>query len=549
MVRFVTVFIFIALFIISTEGPEYAQDPGPQPSPLTVTPQTEQIPQPIPAQPPQAAPVPPPAIRSPLTPNRNDVSFNFDDADVYEVIQTVFGDILRVNYMVDARVKGRVTFRTVTPVPREDVLPLMGMLLKLNGAGFVKEKELYKILPLADIPGTTPRVFVYPLQNAKAKHVAATLQSIFSGAGGPSASPGRFIPEAPPAAGHQQSPQAQAASSGTPAGGSLGSGAMFSAETKVFADETTNSLVILATNDDYPFIEETIKKLDTAPRQVMIEVLIAEVTLTKDFQFGLEWVISNHMSLQPFSKTINLNGPIGMNSNLLPSAASLASGLPGFSYAATDMAGNVKALLNTLASDNKVTVLASPHILAADNLEAKIQIGNEVPIATSQMTNVASSTTTGSILSTIQYKDVGTILKVKPQINESGVVSMEVSQEVSDYSPSSVLGTTQYIFSKREATTNVVAQNGQTIVIGGLIQDNRTKSLSGVPFLSSIPVLGHLFSSTDDSTTKTEIIVLLTPHVIKNQEEAGNVTSEYLNRLKTTKDTNLNDFIKKDEQK
>jgi len=414
----------------------------------------------------------------------------------------------------------------------------------LDGAGFYEEKGLYKILPIADIPGTTPRVFVYPLQNAKAKHVSAVLQSIFGG-GGQQAGPGRFIPEAQSTPQNARTPAGAAKTEAT--GFSPGSGAIISPDTKVFPDETTNSLVVLATNDDWPIIEETINKLDTPPRQVMIEVLIAEVTLTKDFQFGLEWVISNSLHLKPFNRTVNINGPIGVNSNIL-SSTSLSSGLPGFSYAATDIAGNVKALLNTLASENKVTALASPHIIAEDNLEAQIQIGNEVPIATSQLSAVATGTS-NSILSTIQYKDVGVILKVKPQINESGVVGMEVSQEVSDYATDNVLGTTQYIFTKRSATTNVVAQDGETIVIGGLIQDNRTKTRTGVPILSSIPLLGHLFSSSDNSSTKTEIIVLLTPHVIKNQKDAGSVTSEYLKRLKTTKDTNLNDYIKKNEQK
>jgi len=125
-----------------------------------------------------------------------------------------------------------------------------------------------------------------------------------------------------------------------------------------------------------------------------------------------------------------------------------------------------------------------------------------------------------------------------------------VTQEVSDYSTQTVLGTTQYVFSKREAATNLVAKDGQTIVIGGLIQDNRTKTMTGVPLLSSIPILGYLFGSTDDTTTKTEIIVLLTPHVIKDQQEASNVTNDYLNRLKgDTKDLPIDKFLKSDQEK
>ena len=554
MIQLIFVVLSAAVVITSAEPPCAQEMKNQQPA------ITAPIAQPV--NPDQAPPLTPPvqpfyqsppAKVSPGAPStgqqatgKADVSFNFDDAELFDVIQTIFGDILKVNYMIDPKVKGRVNFRTVTPVKKEEVLPLMGVLLKMNGAGFVDDNGLYRILPSNEIPGTTPQVFVYPLQNTKAKHVATLLQSIFAGAAAPSA-PGRFIPEAP-AAGTGAAPAASTTAPKTEGTAfAAGTGALVSKDTKVTADEITNSLVILASPDDYRFIEATIKKLDTPPRQVMIEVLIAEVTLTKDFQFGLEWVLSNttQLKIKPFSKPIDLNGQTGQNSNLL-NAVPLSSGYSGFSYAATDAAGNVKALLNTLASDDLVTVLASPHILAADNLEAKIDIGSQVPIATSNMTSVAAGTS-GNIISTIQYQDVGTILKVKPQINESGVVAMEVSQEVSTYSTQNVLGTAQFVFTKREAQTNLVANDGQTIVIGGLIQDNKETNTTGIPYLMNIPVLGYLFGSKNITRTKTEIIVLLTPHVIRNQQEAGRVTTDYLNRLKVdTKDMKLNEFIKTD---
>ncbi len=550
LIQLVIGILFSVVAITSAGIPSRAEETTTQGSQIAAAAQTQPVFQPQPREQlplPRVAPVAPSAGR-PGAEKKADVSFNFDDADIFDVIQTVFGDILKVNYMIDPKVRGRVNFRTVTPVTRDEVLPLIGVLLKMNGAGFVEDKGLYRIAPINEIPGTTPQVFVYPLQNTKAKHIASLLQSIFSGAAGPAA-PGRFIPEAPAgpgAAGHPQPASTTAPATGGSAGFTAGTDGLVSKETKVYADEITNSLVVLATPDDYKFIEETIKKLDTPPRQVMIEVLIAEVTLTKDFQFGLEWVLSNTTSIKtkPFSRPIDVNGQIGQNSNLL-NATPLSAGYPGFSYAATDVAGNVKALLNTMASNDLVTILASPHIIAADNLEAKIQIGSQVPIATSQMTNVTASTTSGSVLSTIQYQDVGTILKVKPQINESGIVGLEVSQEVTEANTQTVLGTQQFVFTKRAAQTNVVVNDGQTIVIGGLIQDNKETNVSGIPYLMDIPILGYLFGSRNITRTKTEIIVLLTPHVIKNQQEAGKVTTDYLDRLKgDTKDMKLNEFIK-----
>ena len=548
----VSIVFFILIFLSAPPLPLLAQPPElsvppAQPQPEAEPPVQQQPPQPAQPSPevqtpaqqprfqPKTSPTPrtaPPKARA--TVKKGEVSFNFDDADVYEVIQTVFGEVMKLNYMIDPRVKGRVNFRTVAPVPRDEVLPIMDMLLRLNGAGFVEENDIYKILPLNEIPGATPNIFVYPLQNSKAAHIATLLQSILSGT----------IP--PPLQAAPQRASGGASRTG-PVSAAAGTGFLVAPETRVLADEITNSLIVLATPTDYGFIEETVRKLDTVPRQVMIEVLIAEVTLNDQLQFGLEWLISTDAKLQtkPFTKDITLNGLVGQNSDLL--AVDPTKGLPGFSYLVTDAAGKVKALLQTLASESKLNVLASPHIIAADNREARIQIGDQVPIATSQSTAVGTS---NSILTTIQYKDTGTILRVKPQINESGLVALEVAQEVSDFTPQRVLGTDQFVISKREATTNLVAQDGQTIVIGGLIRDRDDRTRSGIPLLSKIPVLGYLFGTTRNTNSRTELIVLLTPHVIRNQQEAGGVTSGYIDRLKgVNRDLKIGEFVTGEGQK
>jgi general secretion pathway protein D len=188
--------------------------------------------------------------------------------------------------------------------------------------------------------------------------------------------------------------------------------------------------------------------------------------------------------------------------------------------------------LQALATESKVNVLASPHILAADNREARIQIGNQVPIVTSE-TPVSTTGTVGTSVSrTIQYKDTGVILKIKPLINESGLVTLDLSQEVSDYFLQTIYGSEYPVITKREASTNLVAQDGETIVVGGLIQDNFSRTKEGLPLLSKIPLLGWLFSNTTDSTKRTEVIMLLTPLVVKNPEEAKNMTNVYIHRVK-----------------
>ncbi len=206
---------------------------------------------------------------------------------------------------------------------------------------------------------------------------------------------------------------------------------------------------------------------------------------------------------------------------------------------------------------SKAKVLAAPHILVLDNREARIQVGSQVPLATSTTSYIPSTTTTAGettlnpITSTIQYKDIGIILKVKPQINDSGLVSIELSQEVSSVGqPVTIAGQDFSSINKTETTTNLIAQDGETIIIGGLIREDTTKQKNGIPFLSNIPLIGNLFSFRKDFSDRTELIILLTPHVVKNHEEAGDVTADYVDRYTgSTKDKDINDFIKEKSQR
>lgn len=586
--------------------------------------------------------------QTPQTPGAP-VSFFFDDADVLDVIQTVFADILRVNYVIDQRVKGRVTFRTVTPIPREEVLSVMTIILRLNGVGFVEEKGLYRILPLPDVPNelvsaqegkdpdkvaielftfknlnmkesmqdienaiglgsqagkiriipvarlnaimvvaatkermeyvrkwveafdtmfayARPKVMVYPLQNSKAANVASILQSILTGgtgAAGPSTAPSQAprttqpgqatTPGATGAAGTTGTAgapltpsQPQRAGAAVSVSGS-GSGYLISPDTKIFSDEINNALIILATPTDYAFLEETIKKIDTVQRQVVIEALIVRVDLSDNLSFGFSWSFSTDVKISgiwPFKNPINLGG----DAQLLNPGV-VASKLPtqGFTFVGTDPTGHVRAVITALAHDSKAKVLASPHLLVSDNREARIQVGQQVPLSTSTTSTPISSgsTVTTTNTSTIQYKDIGIILKVKPQINDSGLITLELGQEVSSLGDNVVIADQAFAsINKEEVTTNLIAQDGETIIIGGLIREDTTKTKDGVPFLSKIPILGNLFSTTTDNVSRNEIIVLLTPHVMKNLADAGKVTSDYLERYQGTSGKEVGEFIK-----
>lgn len=595
---------------------------APQPQPQVQPPQTTAPAPQLPTQP-QSGFLSPPAATKQLVAKKGEVSFNFDDADVFSVIQTILGDILKVNYVVDSRVKGRVNFRSVAPVAKEDVLPLMEVILRLNGVGIVEESGLYRIVPISDIarepalvgigrapesvlltgkallqvipvlymqsselvriltpflsanalivdvPRSNhlvivdtdaniqrllqlvgifdgemtkkagPQVFVYPVQNSKAKDVAALLQQIFLGA---KAQPRPSVQKTPTAA----TPQPQVSM------GTAGVDALVSDMTRIFPDEVTNSIIILSTPEDYTLIAETIKKIDIVSRQVVIEGLLVRVDLTDNLSFGLSWSLNtdlNITNIKPFKRDVHLGGDMTNLPGGLPLDSSSGA---GFTFVGTDPTGVVRARLSAALKDSRAKILASPHILVSDNREAKIQVGSQVPIATSTTSTPLSSTTTttNTTTSTIQYKDIGIILKVKPQVNDSGLVFLEIDQEVSSLGDAvKIAGQDYQAINKTQATTNLVARDGETIIIGGLIREDTTKSKDGLPLLSQIPLIGSLFSNTTNNSTRTELIILLTPHVVKNQREALEMTSGYINMLKDSTRENVDELIKKREIK
>jgi type II secretory pathway component GspD/PulD (secretin) len=547
------------------------------------------------------------------------VSFNFDDADVYSVAQTVFGDLLRVNYIIDSRVKGRVTFRSVAPVPTDAVVPLMEVILRLNGIGIVEEEGLYRLLPISELSRETgnigygreadkvssrgkallqvipirhvassdmakiitpflsqnavlidvpkgnqiivvdtdanikrvlrlvdifdneslrkrkPSVFVYTVQNGKAKDVAALLQQIFMGRAAerttapPAAkTPAQSVPPSAPGASPPPGPPPFVSIPGAAGSGAEG---LVSDTTRIFPDEVTNSIIVMATPEDYEIIQETIKKIDVVPRQVVLEGIVAQINLQDNLSLGVAWSVKARLNfrVKPFDRT-TLDGIIGQN----PSALQVDPVNPtnsGFTFVGTDDEGVVRALVNALSSDSRGKLLAAPHILVSDNREARIQVGQQVPLVTSE----TFGSTTVAPQRTIQYRDIGIILKVRPQVNESGLVSLDLNQEISTFSLLPLSGTQRdIILNKTEATTNLVVQDGQTIVIGGLIREDTSKSRVGIPFINKIPLIGRLFGSTDDEVKRNEIIILLTPHVIKNQQEARQFTSDYIDSFTKT---------------
>ncbi|KPJ56504.1 MAG: hypothetical protein AMJ42_05240 [Deltaproteobacteria bacterium DG_8] len=295
-------------------------------------------------------------------------------------------------------------------------------------------------------------------------------------------------------------------------------------EIKVVVDETNNALIIRATPQDYVQVLKTIKLLDTVPKQVLIEVLIAEVTLDEGTEFGIEWSYkSDYASLGGYKGTESLGQNIDIVKGLSPS---------GFTYAFVSEA--LETYLRAYARENKVNILSSPHILAADNTEARIEVGKEVPIVTSEYT--PTTLEAGETYSrSIEYRDTGILLTVTPRINEKGLVAMEISQEVSDVSEQRIEGINSPIILKRQAETTLVVQDGRTIAIGGLIREKKDNTMEGIPFLSKLPYLGMIFSYTKEIIEKTELLILITPHVVHTFEQAELITREFKEKVEGLK--------------
>lgn len=379
--------------------------------------------------------------------------------------------------------------------------------------------------------GGGTRLFVYPVQNGKAERLATLLGSIFSKQGGttgkttpaPSVAPGLASAEiASGTSGSLSAPQSQKASplTDTTAGDTQFSSA--DGSIKVIADKDNNALIIMTTPDQYEKIESALRKLDVAQRQVLIEVTIAEVTLTGDMKYGVEWFFTN--------------GP-RRGGQLDIGASGIAALVPGFSYTWKDSAGSIKAVLNALAADSKLNVISSPHLMVMDNQTAKIQVGDRVPAGDSQ-TVVGSN-----VVSTVQYLDTGVQLSVTPRINASGMVAMDITQEVSNATTTTSSSINSPTISRRSVHSIVAVQSGETMVLGGMIIDNKSRSSSGLPLLSEIPVMGALFGSQSIVDNRTELLVMITPRVVSNPQESREVAAEIRDRMEGLKNMELKSLI------
>jgi general secretion pathway protein D len=287
---------------------------------------------------------------------------------------------------------------------------------------------------------------------------------------------------------------------------------------KISADDGKNIIIIIGSPAAYKNVLSLLKSLDIPPRQVLIEATIAELTLTDELKYGVEWYIKNSMSGGPY--TFGTFGSFGVNS------------IAGLSFGFLSETARFQALVSAMAGTNKANILSTPRLTVLDNKEATIQVGQDVPTVTGEVTaaDIAAADKTPSVLRSIQYRNTGIILRVKPTINTEGLLTLDISQEVSTPGAEGAGGSP--IFLTRRINTSVVVAHGQTVALGGLMQENDSVYEQKVPLLGDIPIIGELFKYTSKKKEKTELLILVTPTILSSARDAARVTEELKKELK-----------------
>ncbi len=335
-------------------------------------------------------------------------------------------------------------------------------------------------------PSGKGKINVYPLENADAEDLAKTLTNLFS-----------------------KQP---------PAGAQPGAGAGLTGPVNVTADRSTNSLIITAAPEDYDSVKGVIEKLDLRRRQVYVEAAIMEISLSKMRELGVEFRavdLPKSGEVTPFGGTnfggigAAVSGPAGL-AELSGMAAGVVKGT--FTFRGTEYL-NVGALVRALQTEGDVNVLSTPHLLTTDNQKAEIVVGENVPFVTGQ-----SQTSGGNVLTSIERKDIGITLRLTPRVSEGAFVKLDLYQEISSLTESAAFDPNKVgpVVNKRYASTTVVAKDGETIAIGGLLRDNETKIVRKVPLLGDIPVLGWLFRYQRRQVDKTNLLIFITPTIVKD---------------------------------
>jgi general secretion pathway protein D len=419
------------------------------------------------------------------------------------------------------------------------------------------------------------RFYVYQVQNSRAERIGPLLQQAFTGrttqqttTGPPTLAPGTPagtivsppsyqaqpssavpVPAQPQTTIVQQQgtqptggPVAQAvarALANTPVGADGSVGVVRNVQ--VVSDKDNNTILIVATPAEYAVIEAALKKLDVPQRQVLIQLTIAEVTLTDDLTFGIDWLFrggapSGRGSGGNFNSTKTPFNPQSTSTSTTTSAVGLAL-QTGFNYIlnSASFPGGIQAVLHLLDSYGSTRVISNPHLSALDNQKATIKVGDRIPINQQTFVGGSVGTTTNAVTTTSQYIDTGVLVQVTPHINAGGLVTLEVNAEVSNPGNPANPGDAPPI-STRSVQTLLAVPSGQTMVMGGLITENKQNTSNGLPLVSRVPVLGGLFGNQDLKNNRTELVLFITPQVLESENDYQRVIEDLRRKMEQIED-------------
>lgn len=414
--------------------------------------------------------------------------------------------------------------------------------------------------------GAEAQLHIFKVQNGNARHLASVLSGIFGGIGGTSPTSGTGVApglasatgstfgqgSVPNPFGNTGSLIGGAVGNRTGTGGlgttvsslgglggratgQLGAGAQSQQGTqqagavvatfgniRVMADELNNAILVWGTRAEYLKIEATLKRLDLPPTQVLIEATIVEVTLGDTLNYGVQWAFTDSRDSSSFTGAGTISGLTG---------GALGGVAQGFSYLLRK-GGSTRAVLQALSEKSQLKVISSPSLMVLDNHTAAITVGNQQPVRSATFTN----DTSGNTVDTIQYKDTGVGLTVTPSVNSGNLVTMQVDQTVTEVGDPVTSANGQPAFLQRQISSKVAVRSGESIVLGGLIRDNTTSGKTGVPILQDIPILGKAFGTNRNNNNRTELLVVLTPRVVRTDIDIREVSEDLRDRLKGLKE-------------
>jgi len=366
-------------------------------------------------------------------------------------------------------------------------------------------------LDTPDAAGTEERPFIYTPRYSKSSDLVKSIKTLYE-----------IIPTPQPTTTPAPTPTAPAPTApapATPARAPASSPALTRPGLKISSDDHRNVVLVFCSPVEYRNILTLLMEIDKPPRQVLIEAMIAELTLKDELKYGIEWYLRDSLFGGSLKGTFQLESLFGLTRG------------PGLVYQFVTDTGKFRTLINAFAAEDKVRILSTPRLMVLDNQEATIQVGTDIPIVTGEVTASDVSQAQPSILRNIQYRNTGVILRVKPTINTEGLLTLNISQEVSEMgtNPPGINSPTVLM---RKINTSVVAAHGESIALGGLMSESLGDTENKIPLLGDIPLLGTLFKTTSKENRKTELLILLTPMILTSVDETTKITNELKKDLK-----------------